>query len=188
MHRLFKKEEVLTIPNLLSLIRMLLIPLMVWLYVVKKEYILSVAVIILSGATDVLDGYIARHCNMVSDLGKIIDPLADKLTQLAMIVCLYKRYHGIRYLLSLFVVKEIVMTICGWLAIRRKDSVNSAQWFGKAATVGLYATMVILFLFPSIPEMCVNALFVICGGLILLSLVKYLMFYRKLLGDVSSGG
>lgn len=180
MHRLFQKEQILTIPNLLSLIRLLLIPVILWLYLVKAEYVLAVAVIVLSGATDILDGYIARHYNMVSDLGKIIDPLADKLTQFSMIFCLYNRYRGIRYLLALFVVKEAIMAWFGWLAIRKKDSVNSAQWFGKATTVALYATMVILFLFPTIPAQYANGLFVLCGSLILLSLIKYLAFYRKL--------
>ncbi len=187
MHRLFKKEQVLTIPNLLSLVRLLLIPLILWLYIVKEEYILAVIVIALSGGTDILDGYIARHYNMVSDLGKIIDPIADKLTQAAMIFCLYNRYKAIRYLLGLFFVKEIIMAYFGWLAIRKTDSVNSAQWFGKATTVALYATMIILFLFPTIPEVYANVFFVLCGGLILLSLVKYLMFYRKLFaGDAET--
>lgn len=135
MHRLFKKEQILTIPNLFSLVRLLLIPLILWLYIAKAEYVLAVVVIGLSGATDILDGYIARHYDMVSDLGKIIDPIADKLTQFAMILCLFNRYHAIRYLLALFIVKELIMAFCGWLAIRKKDSVNSAQWFGKATTV-----------------------------------------------------
>lgn len=187
MHRLFKKEQVLTVPNLLSLLRLLMIPLILWLYIAKAEYILAVVVIVLSGATDILDGYIARHYNMVSDLGKIIDPVADKLTQFAMIFCLYNRYRAVRYLLALFVVKEIIMAFFGWLAIRKKDSVNSAQWFGKVATVALYGSMVILFLFPTIPEVCANALFILCGGLLLLSLVKYLMFYHKLFaGEVAT--
>lgn len=187
MHRLFKKEEILTVPNLLSLIRLLLIPLIVWLYLIKADYISAVIVIALSGITDILDGYIARHYNMVSDLGKIIDPIADKLTQFAMIVCLYEQYHGIRYLLTLFVIKEIIMAYCGWLAIQKKDSVNSSQWFGKATTVSLYATMIILFLFPSTPEIYANIFLVFCGGMIILSLIKYLIFYRKLFTGKISG-
>ncbi len=183
MHRLFQKEQVLTIPNLLSLVRLLLIPLIAWLYIARAEYVLAVLVVVLSGATDILDGYIARHYNMVSDLGKIIDPIADKLTQAAMFLCLYNRYRGVRYLLGLFVVKEIIMAFCGWLALRKKDSVNSAQWFGKATTVALYATMVILFLFPALPEIYANGLFILCAGMILLSLGMYLAFYRKILAD-----
>lgn len=181
MHRLFKKEEVLTIPNLLSLVRLLLIVPIVWLYVGRQQYTASVVFILLSGATDILDGYIARHFHMVSDLGKILDPLADKLTQFAMILCLHSRYPGIQYLLILFVVKELIMAFCGWLTIRKKDSVNSSQWFGKAATVTLYATMALLFLVPDVSQTCANWLFLLCGGMSMLSLVKYLLFYRSLL-------
>lgn len=183
MKKLFKKEQVLTIPNLLSLIRLLLIPLIIWLYVEKSEYILSVVVIIISGITDVLDGYIARHFNMVSDLGKIIDPIADKLTQFALIACLYNRYLGVRYLLALFAVKEIIMAIFGVVVIRKKDSINSAQWFGKATTFVLYATMVILFLFPTVPELYASIMFVLCAGMIIMSMCKYLAFYRRLLSE-----
>lgn len=180
MHRLFKKEEILTIPNLLSLVRLLLIVPIVWLYVGRHQYVGAVLVILLSGATDILDGYIARHYHMVSDLGKILDPLADKLTQFAMILCLYSRYPGIRYLLGLFVLKELIMAFCGWLAIHKKDSVNSSQWFGKAATVTLYATMTVLFLVPEISQSVANFLFLLCGGMSVLALVKYLLFYRTL--------
>lgn len=183
MNRLFKKEQILTIPNLLSLIRLLMIPLIIRLYVVKEEYVLSVAVIVLSGITDVLDGYIARRFNMVSDLGKIVDPIADKLTQFALIACLYNRYTGVRYLLVLFAVKEIIMAVFGVVVMRKKDSINSAQWFGKATTFVLYATMVILFLFPSVPELYASVMFVVCAAMILMSMVKYLAFYRRLLSE-----
>ncbi len=183
MHRLLKKEQILTVPNLLSLVRLLLIPLILWLYLAKAEYLLAVAVIALSGATDILDGYIARRCRMVSDLGKIIDPVADKLTQAAMFFCLLNRYRAVRWLLALFIVKEFIMAFFGWLIIRKKDSVNSAQWFGKATTVTLYGSMVILFLFPTIPEVYADTLFALCAALIVLSLVKYLAFYRKILAD-----
>lgn len=180
MHRLFKKDEILTIPNLLSVVRLLLIPLIVWLYVAKEQPFAAVAVIVLSGLTDILDGYIARHWDMVSDFGKILDPIADKLTQFALILCLTERYPTIGYLLALFVLKEIVMAVSGFLVIRKKDSVNSSQWFGKITTALLYATAVLLFLFPGIPQTWANGLFVLCGGMILLSMVKYLLFYRSL--------
>lgn len=85
MHRLMKKEQLLTIPNLLSVVRLLLIPLIVWLYCARQEYELAVLFILLSGATDVVDGFIARRFHMVSDFGKILDPVADKLTQGALI-------------------------------------------------------------------------------------------------------
>ena len=97
MHRIFNKDQVLTIPNLLSVIRLALIPLIVWLYVGKQAYSAAVIVILISGATDIIDGAIARRFHMVSDLGKILDPIADKLTQGAVILCLAVKYrwmHG----------------------------------------------------------------------------------------------
>ena len=92
MHRILKKDQILTIPNLLSVIRLLLIPVIIWLYCIKKKYALAVGVIVLSGITDVADGIIARTCHMVSDFGKILDPIADKLTQGAIILCLTVQY------------------------------------------------------------------------------------------------
>ena len=83
-----KKEDILTIPNFLSFFRILLIPVIAVLYSIYDSHIAAVVVIALSGLTDILDGKIARRFNMVSDFGKFIDPVADKLTQLAMILCL----------------------------------------------------------------------------------------------------
>ena len=86
MHRILRKDQIFTIPNLLSIIRLILIPIIVWLYCEKQNYNAAVAVIVVSGATDITDGFIARHFNMVSDFGKILDPVADKLTQAAVII------------------------------------------------------------------------------------------------------
>ena len=152
MHRIFRKDQVLTIPNLLSVIRLALIPLIVWLYIGKQEYSAAVAVILISGATDIIDGFIARKFNMVSDLGKILDPVADKLTQATVILCLTVKYRWMRGLIVLFVVKEIIMAVLGYMAIQKKDVVNSAKWYGKLNTVVLYLVMMCLILFPSISE------------------------------------
>lgn len=180
MKRLFEKEQIITIPNLLSLVRLLLIPVIMGLYIVKQNYVLAVVFIALSGVTDVIDGFVARKFNMVSDFGKILDPVADKLTQAAMIICLWKRYDWIKWLFALFAAKEIVMGVSGVIVMRKKDVVNSAQWFGKLTTFVLYATMIILFLFHDIPETAVNAMLLVCAGVILMSMTMYLLFYRKL--------
>ena len=92
MRRFFKKNQILTIPNLLSVVRLALIPVIVWLYSVEKNYYGAIGVIALSAATDIVDGWIARHFNMVSDFGKALDPLADKLTQAALLLCLLSKY------------------------------------------------------------------------------------------------
>ena len=188
MHRIFRKDQVLTIPNLLSVIRLALIPLIVWLYIGKQEYSAAVAVILISGAngsgksgaTYIIDGFIARKFNMVSDLGKILDPVADKLTQATVILCLTVKYRWMRGLIVLFVVKEIIMAVLGYMAIQKKDVVNSAKWYGKLNTVVLYLVMTCLILFPSISETVANVLIGICICVMLMSLTLYIRFYLNL--------
>lgn len=182
MHRVFKKEQILTIPNLLSLLRLLMIPLIVRLYV-REQYVQAVAVIIISGITDVVDGIIARKCGMVSDFGKILDPLADKLTQAAIIIGLATKYSLMIPLIIEFALRELIMTILGYITIKRKDSVNSSKWYGKVTTVLLYAVFVILIFFPGIPLWAANTLIVLCAAMILLSLILYARFYSKILSE-----
>lgn len=75
------QNKILTIPNVLSFFRLCLIPVIIWMYCSKRDYVRTAVILLLSGATDILDGFIARRFNMVSDLGKVLDPVADKLTQ-----------------------------------------------------------------------------------------------------------
>ncbi len=181
MHRVFKKDQVLTIPNLLSLVRLALIPLIIWLYCVKQNFTVATVMILVSGLTDIVDGFIARRFHMVSDFGKILDPVADKLTQGAVIICLTVRYKLMYALIGLFVVKEAIMAAMGYLVIRKKNAVNSAKWYGKVNTLVLYVVMMVLILIPGIPDGLANGLILVCGVMMLLSLFLYIRFYRGLL-------
>ncbi len=186
MHRIFKKEQILTIPNLLSVIRLLMIPLIVWLYFDVKHYPAATGVLVASGITDIADGIIARKFHMVSDLGKILDPIADKLTQGVLIVCLAIRYKWMSVLIVLFIGKECCMAALGYLVLKRKDIVNSAKWYGKANTVFLYAVMMTLILFPNIPLGIANGLIFFSGCFMIVSLALYVRFYIHILGRSSS--
>lgn len=181
MHRILKKDEILTIPNLLSVFRLLLIPVIVWLYCFEQKYAAAVGVIILSGITDVADGIIARKCNMVSDFGKILDPIADKLTQAAVIICLIFKHQLMLVIIVLFAVKEICMGLMGAVIIKKTDIVNSAKWYGKVNTVILYLVMMILIFFQGMPELLANVLIIICGCSIIISFSLYTLFYWKIL-------
>ena len=181
MHRILKKDQILTIPNLLSLVRLAMIPLIVWLYCQQKNYPAAVAVIALSGLTDIADGIIARKFNMVSDFGKILDPIADKLTQAALILCLTTRYELMIPLIIEFVIREFFMLILGYLVIRKTDTVNSSQWFGKLTTVMLYAVMSVLILFHDIPLWCANVMIALCAVTMLISFILYTRFYKGVL-------
>ena len=182
-----KKENVLTIPNLLSLVRILLIPLIIWLYCAQKAYMHTFIVIAISGFTDIIDGKIARKFDMASDVGKVLDPIADKLTQAALVICLIARYPWMWALLALFAVKECLMLLWGYLTLKSTDTINGAKWYGKLSTVVLYAVMMILVLFVDIPQAIATALMLLCGGIMLLSLVMYGRFYHAILDHAPSG-
>lgn len=183
----FSKNAILTIPNLISLFRILLIPLFIWLYCGKKQYAATIAVVAISGVSDIIDGKIARKFNMVSDVGKVLDPVADKLTQATLVICLTARYPWMWALLSVFAVKECLMLLWGYLTLKSTDTINSAKWYGKLSTVVLYAAMMILILFADIPEAGARALMLLCGGVMLLSLVMYGRFYHAILDQASPG-
>ena len=181
MRNFFRKNQILTIPNLLSVFRIALIPIIVWLYKYESNYSAAISVILLSGATDIVDGWLARSFNMVSDFGKALDPLADKLTQAALLLCLLCRYKSLLVLTAIFGVFEISKFICGFIVAKRCDQVNSAKWYGKLNTVVIYITMILLILFPNISKVLAGVLMLACGSVMIVSGVLYIRFYGKLL-------
>ena len=167
------KHRIITIPNLLSFFRLLLIPVIIWLYVVKQNPVWTTLVLALSGITDIVDGIIARECHMVSDFGKAFDPVADKLTQIAMLFCLVSRFEWMLLPIVLLVVKEIFAGVTGLLVIRKTGKVLCAVWHGKATTISLYSMMLIHLLWFRIPAVLSGILIGACTALILLSAILY---------------
>ena len=167
------KHKIITIPNILSLFRLLLIPVIMLLYIVKKDPIWTMAVLALSGITDIVDGIIARKCNMVSDFGKAFDPVADKLTQIAMLFCLVSRFRWMLLPLCVLVVKEITAGIMGLMVIRKTGDVFGAVWHGKATTVSLYSMMIIHLVWYNIPGVISGIQIGACTALALLSAFMY---------------
>lgn len=167
-----QKNTLLTIPNALSLLRLLMIPAFVWLYLHGQPGA-TAAVLVLSGLTDVADGWIARHFQQISDFGKAFDPVADKLTQAAMLLCLVTTHPLMLLPLSLLVVKELLCGALALLAIRRTGVVPMAKWHGKAATALLYAMMTLHLVWASMPGWCSGSLTAACVAIMLISLVCY---------------
>ena len=125
-----KKKEVLTIPNLLSLFRLLLIPVYMLIYLRAQktsDYIVAGMILAISCLTDLVDGKIARKFNMITTLGKFLDPLADKVTQFTLILCLAIRYHVLWSVLTLFVTKELFQLV----ALRNANAVADASAMKK---------------------------------------------------------
>ena len=175
------RREAFSIPNLLSYFRLLLIPLFVMLYL-REDFTAALITLAASGLSDVLDGRIARKFNMVTDLGKVLDPVADKLTQCAMMFCVAMRYPAMWWLLGIHVVKELIMIVMGCYVLKKTDTVNSAIWVGKLCTGVINAVMMLHVIDPYLPQAASVAMTVVCAGLILLSLVVYTMRYVKILG------
>ena len=172
-----EKQDVFTVPNLLSFLRILLIPLIIWLYCVKQADSLALGVLILSGLTDVADGIIARKFDLVSDFGKALDPVADKLTQIATMCCLLSRFPYMWLALGVLVVKEVFTGSMSLYAVKKSGEVQGADWHGKLCTVLLYGTMGLHMLWPAIPKTLSVMLLTLCVLVICLSGVLY--WYRN---------
>lgn len=177
MSEKIKTKDIFTIPNILSMFRIILIPFIIWLYCSKENYYAAFGLVFLSGLTDVLDGKIARKFNMITTIGKILDPLADKLTQAALIICLISRYIWMWALIGLFVLKEVISTALGYLSMKASETVTGAMWYGKVNTVLLYAVMIILIVFPAIPLPVANGLIALCALSLLITFGFYIHFF-----------
>lgn len=167
------KNRIITIPNVLSLIRIFLIPVIVWLYLVNENYVATGVILLVSGVTDVVDGFIARRFNMISDVGKVLDPFADKSTQAVVLLCLISRFPLMWMPIILLAIKESFMALSGFLVVRRCNVVLGANWHGKAATVLLTATMALHLFWYNIPIAVSHATIVVCSAMIIASLVLY---------------
>ena len=180
------RKQIFSIPNILGYFRILLLPLIVWRYVTADsiaEFHMAAVIIGISGITDFLDGFIARKFNMITNLGKIVDPVADKLTQAAIVFSLAFRFQWLIPVVVLFVIKEGVMGIMGVILLKKGKMLNGAKWFGKVSTAVLYVVMFILILAPNIQEQIANMLIVLSGFLLLMSFILYIPVYKKILSE-----
>lgn len=173
------------IPNTLSLLRIALIPVFVILYVTRHDTA-AFAVLLASGVTDVLDGIIARHFNQITDCGKLLDPLSDKLTQVAVVVALTTRYIELLPLAILCFVKEACQGVGGVIMLRRHSEVRGSKWFGKLSTVVFYACMLVLVLWTDLPLTAKWVLIGLAGGCMLLAFAGYLRIFITLSRDAAA--
>lgn len=169
------QKKIITVPNILSFFRICLIPVIVWLYCFRNDYLLTTLVLVISGATDVIDGIIARRFGMISDFGKAFDPVADKLTQIVTLFCLVVRFPHMIVPLVVLTVKEVLAAIFNTITIKKTGEVMGAVWHGKLNTVLLYSMMVIHLVWFRIPAVVSDILIGVCTAMMLLSAVLYNM-------------
>ena len=190
-------RDITKLPNILTLIRLLLIPVFVVVFLHENGnigavelddeangYVIAAVIVVLSGITDALDGFIARRFNMITDLGKVLDPFADKLTQAAVILCLVFRYTEIwqlvASLVALIVVKELTMLVMGVMFLRKGQDLGGAKWFGKLATVVFYVLVIILLGAPTLSNPAAACMILVMAAFMLLSFLLYIREYYRL--------
>ncbi|MGM9549452.1 MAG: CDP-alcohol phosphatidyltransferase family protein [Faecousia sp.] len=180
MHIKDWKKEVFTIPNLLSLFRLALIPVYIYIYLSATQtyqYITAGAIMAVSCLTDLIDGKIARHFNMISTLGKILDPLADKVTQFTLTVCLSLKHPQLLPVLALFVIKEIFQIVAGLVHLRKGKMLPGALMAGKICTTVLFISLIALVLFPNADAAVVSVIAAVDAVFLAISFVSYILAY-----------
>lgn len=177
------QNKIITIPNILSFFRICLIPIIVWLYCFKNNYIITTVMVVISAITDIIDGIIARKFNMISDFGKAFDPIADKLTQIIMLFCLVTRFPLMLIPLMILTLKEITAATLNIITIKKTGAVMGAVWHGKATTVLLYTTMLIHIIWFNIPQIMSNILIFACTAMMIISAVLYTLRSIKAFSD-----
>lgn len=174
------KKEILTIPNILSFFRLLLIPVYVIIYLNAKDdvdYYLAAGILAVSCLTDLVDGKIARHFNMISTVGKILDPLADKATQFTLIICLALKYSVLWYIVALFVIKESFQLIAGGINFRKGRMLKGALISGKICTTVLFISLIAMVMIPNISETNINYIAAVDAAFMLVAFGNYLFTY-----------
>ncbi|MBO5129388.1 MAG: CDP-alcohol phosphatidyltransferase family protein [Oscillospiraceae bacterium] len=174
------KKDVFTIPNILSMFRLVLIPVYVVIYLNAKDlsdYFLAGTILAVSCLTDMIDGKIARHFNMISTLGKILDPIADKATQFTLTLCLSIKYPILRFVLVLFIVKELFQGIAGLVNLRRGKMLPGALLAGKVCTTVLFISLILLVLMPDLNETIIDAIAITDLAFLSWSFISYILAY-----------
>lgn len=142
----FKFSDLFTVPNFITYFRFVLIAPFVYFFL-NENYIMSAACIAASGLSDCFDGFFARKLNQVTPLGKILDPIADKLTLFAVAICIVIYMPNTLPILALLVLKDVLMLLGGMDLVKRGITPPAAKWYGKIGTIVFYFSIcIIIFL------------------------------------------
>lgn len=181
------KKENLNIPNVLSFVRIIIIVPFV-LYFLNDDYLASAFVLVVSGFSDMFDGMVARSLCQITPLGKVLDPLADKLTLTAVIICMGIKFPEIVPFVVILILKDLSMLISGSFLIKKGIEPPAARWYGKVATVFFYASVIIIVALKAIwgvnrPIVSISLLS-ITSVFMLFALFKYFIIFLKLINDI----
>ena len=161
-----------SIPNLMSVFRILLIPVIVILFW-KGHGAASVVFVIISALTDLFDGIIARKFNQITELGKALDPIADKLTLGIIMICLAIKNELFLLIVMVMVVKESIGFATHWILFRHSGHMYGAEWYGKVSTWILYITAALVMLFAELSNFVLYGCISLCVLSIALAALMY---------------
>lgn len=174
------KKEIFTIPNLLSFFRLILIPVYTVIYLRAqdvRDYFIAGTILAISCLTDMVDGKIARTFNMITTFGKFLDPLADKLTQFSLLLCLAVRYPVLWAVFALFVLKELFQLFAGILTARHGYILKGALISGKVCTTVLFVSLVSMVLFHNMDSSIVSIIAMVDGVFLMVAFADYFITY-----------
>ena len=173
-----KKQKIINVPNFLCIFRILLVPVFVVLYLRAEDFtgqLVAASVIALAGITDFLDGFLARKFHLITEFGKIVDPLADKLLQAGIAIALMVNIPYMWILFAVFAVKELTMFFFQAYLYRRGKKLPGALWYGKVATTVFYLLMIVLLFIPASYRWIQYLLMLIVGGFLIMAFVLYML-------------
>lgn len=174
-----RQDRILTVPNLISLLRLLMIPVIVWLYVARRESRAAFILLLISWLSDVLDGWIARRFHMGSRLGVVLDPAADKLTLVSVIFCMAFSHRDMIPLLVVLLLVEGCKGVFGLVRMKHRRYISSAKWHGKIATGCLYTTLLLHMLWTAMPMWVSHLTVYVSLAVVLVSMTLYCVFYAR---------
>ena len=176
------KQEIFTVPNLMSLFRLVLIPVYMSVYLhagEPREYYFAGAILAVSCLTDALDGMIARYFHCITTVGKVLDPLADKITQFTLILSLSFRHVALQPVLCLLVVKELFQLAAGIIHLRKGRMLSGALVEGKISTAVLFVSLILLVMFPTLPQAAVRGIAAADTFVLCISFAGYISAYLR---------
>lgn len=180
------QHKIFTVPNIISFLRILLIPLVIYYYIFKQMHITAFIILAVACVSDIVDGYIARHFNMISDVGKGLDAIADKLMQFSILVCTAQKYPLVYLLAGLLAIKEIVTGIYALRCINITGKVHGAKTVGKVSTFILDGTVLTMLLFQDVSKWVEISLTVVCAVSMIVSFYWYLCLYIEIIKNVKA--
>lgn len=143
------EDRIITTPNILSTIRLIIVPI-IYVAFRREKYLLAMFLVILSGLTDLLDGIIARKSGQITKIGKILDPVADKLTQFCLLICIMKQYPFVLVTAIIFALKETSMGLYNLYFMLKGNEYKGAIIYGKISTFVFYICTILLFIAPNL--------------------------------------